>query len=200
MDNHLTIWLNGAPVLDVGGTGDFAIWLEGAPIIQQTAQPASEISGSTSITFGQTGSLTDAGLIAGNATLVFGQSGNLVGAGALAGTASLTFGQSGTLAGDGAIAGTTTLTFGASATISVSSEISGTVNLTFSAWATASLSGMTTLVFGVTGRLSGGGINGWKCRKVNAGQSRLTTVEFTAPDVYNRRAGSIIPQVRQVRF
>lgn len=180
MDNHLTIWLNGAPVLDVGGTGDFAIWLEGAPIIQQTAQPASEISGSTSITFGQTGNLTGSGLIAGTGALVFGQTGNLVGTGTLAGTASLAFGQSGALVGDGAIAGTTTLTF--------------------NAWATASLSGTTALVFGVTGRLNGGGINAWKCRKVNSGQSRLTTVEFTAPDRYNRRAGSIIPQVRKIAF
>lgn len=122
-----------------------------------------DLAGSATLTFNQTGDLTAlmAGSISGTATLSFGQSGALTGNGALAGTATLTLGQSGNLGGQGALIGTTTLVFSQSGNLRGQGALAGSAALAFgqsgTLTGTGTLSGTAALVFNATGDLIGEG-------------------------------------------
>lgn len=86
------------------------------------------ISGTSTLTFGQSGTMAGAGTLAGSSSLTFGQSGTLTPpAGVMTGQADLTFGQSGTLTATGALAGTASLTFGASGTFDIAAATYGSI-------------------------------------------------------------------------
>ena len=92
-----------------------------------------DISGTASITFGQSGALAaPSGSMSGTAALTFGQSATIVGTGTLSGTAPLAFSQSGTLSGVASLSGTASFVFGQSGTLSApSGDISGTASIVF---------------------------------------------------------------------
>lgn len=119
------------------------------------------ISGTATVTFGQSGALTGAGALAGSTAVTFGQSGNIKGAGALAGTAATVFGQSGALTGSGAMVASAAVTFGQSGALTGAGALSGS-----SAWSfgqsgalvgSGALAGNTAWAFGQSGALTGSG-------------------------------------------
>jgi hypothetical protein len=135
-------------ILDDWSAGDFA--------------SGGAISGTATLTFGQSGAITGSGVIAGSTTLTFGQSGAIKGTGALAGSSALTFGQSGAIKGAGALAGTSALTFGQSGAITGAGVIAGSTSLVFGASGTldqpsGAIAGTATLTFGASGALGGAG-------------------------------------------
>jgi hypothetical protein len=95
------------------------------------AAASGAISGTGSLSLGQTGTLTATGALAGTGTMALGQSGTLTGRTALSGTATLALGQSGTLTGVGALAGSGTLTVGQAGTLVAVGALAGTATITF---------------------------------------------------------------------
>jgi hypothetical protein len=142
---------------------------------------AGAISGTASITFGQSGSLAGSGALAGTAPVVFDESGNLTGSGALSGgapatfgqqgtgtlvaeasgAAAATFGQSGSLQGDGALAGTAPTQFGQQGSLLGDGALAGTAPTQFgqqgSLLGDGALAGTAPAVFGQSGSLAGSG-------------------------------------------
>lgn len=125
------------------------------------------LSGTASITFGQTGALTGAGALAGSATITFSQTGLLRGTGILAGTSTITFSQTGALGGSGALVGASTIIFGQSGNLLGAGALSGASSITFSQTGdlkgAGALSGSTTITFSQTGdlqNLTAGAISG----------------------------------------
>jgi hypothetical protein len=125
---------------------------------EAAATPGS-ISGTASLTFGQSGTLLGSGRLVGTAGLTFGQTGLLRGSGALTGTTTLTFGQTGNLKGSGRLVGSTAITFAQSGTLRGSGKLAGSIPIIFGQTGLlrgiGALSGATTLVFGQTGNLAG---------------------------------------------
>lgn len=121
------------------------------------AAPSGAMSGTASMTFGQSGTLVGAGALAGNNGMTFGQTGTLRGAGALVGTAPMTFAQTGALAGAGALSGTNGMMFGQTGTLRGSATLAGTATTTFgqtgSLAGAGALSGTAPMTFGQFGQL-----------------------------------------------
>lgn len=125
---------------------------------------AGAISGTASLTFGQTGSLAGAGVLSGTTTVVFGQTGTLRGVGALNGSVGITFAQTGTLGGSGALSGSAAVTFAQTASLLGFGALNGTATATFGQSGNLSsmgaLAGTATLVFGQSGNLTSGMLAG----------------------------------------
>jgi len=128
-----------------------------------TLTGAGALSGSTTVTFSQSGTLTGSGALSGSSTVTFSPTSTLTGAGALVGSATFRFSPSGAIAGAGALAGSTTVTFSPTGTLtdSASGGLTGAATLTFTPTATltgsGALSGSTTLTFAQSGALTGAG-------------------------------------------
>ena len=99
------------------------------------------ISGSTTLTFAPSGTLTGSGALVGSSTLAFAPSATLTGAGALIGASSLIFTPLGTLTGSGALAGASSLTFAPSGALTNVSP--------------GAMTGSTSITFTVSGTLTG---------------------------------------------
>lgn len=118
------------------------------------------LSGSSSLTFSTAGTLAGAGALSGSTTLTFTASGNMGAPGEMSGSSSLTFSASGTLSGAGAMSGASTLTFSTAGVLSGTGALSGASSLTFTASGTGSISGTvqisgsSTLTFSVSGTLT----------------------------------------------
>lgn len=116
--------------------------------------------GASALTFAQTGALTGAGALAGTSALVFGQTGTLTQPG-LAGSAALTFGQTGTLSATGILAGTSALQFGQTAALAGAGVLAGTSALSFAQTGTLTavgiLAGASALTFAQTATLAATG-------------------------------------------
>lgn len=117
---------------------------------------------SGALIFGQTGALTGKGALAGTGAVVFNQVGALTGAGALAGSNAITFGQTGAIAGTGALAGSNSITFGGSGTLTPpSGALTGTGAITFgqtgSLTGVGALAGTAAITFNQTGIINGAG-------------------------------------------
>lgn len=131
-------------------------WIPSAPAV------SGAISGTASITFGQSATLTGDGALAATTTITFSQSGALRGQGALAGSAALVIGQTGALAATGSLAGSTSLTFGQAGTLAGAGALAGSAPITFAASATAdvptgALSGAAAISFGASATLAADG-------------------------------------------
>ena len=118
------------------------------------------LSGSSSLTFTASGTLTGDGALSGSSSLTFTGSGTLTGTGDLSGSSSLTFTGTGTLTGTGDLSGTAPVTFTATGTLTNASDgaISGSSSLTFTGTGTltgtGALSGASDLTFTATGTLT----------------------------------------------
>jgi hypothetical protein len=137
------------------------LWKAIAPPWNLPAATASgALTGSTTVTFSQSGTLTGDGALSGSSTLAFSQSGTISGNAPITGASTITFSQAGSLVGAGALAGTSTVTFSQSGSLSGAGALSGSTTLTFSPTATltgnGALTGTATVTFNVTGTLTSG--------------------------------------------
>lgn len=118
------------------------------------------ISGTATLTFGQSATLRGSGRLIGTNGLTFAQTGLLRGSGRLSGTAPMAFSQAGTLRGSGRLVGTVPLIFGQTALLRGSGSLAGSIPMVFGQTGTlsggaapGSISGTTAMVFGATGAL-----------------------------------------------
>ena len=128
-----------------------------------TLTPYGALAGSTDVTFAPTATLTADGALAGSTDVTFTPTGTLTADGALAGSTDVTFAPTGTLIADGALAGSTDVTFAVSGAMQAASAgaMSGTTSVTFTASGTmqadGALSGSTSVTFAPAGTLVGKG-------------------------------------------
>ena len=127
-----------------------------------TLTGAGALTGSAAVTFSPTSTLTGTAPISGSATVTFSSTGMLLGIGALSGASAVTFSPTGALTGAGALAGAATLTFAPTATLTGAGALSGTATVTFSPTGTladssSGLAGATAFTFTVVGTLTGTG-------------------------------------------
>jgi len=106
------------------------------------APPAGDISGSTGIAFGLTGTLTGTADASGSTSIAFATTATATGTAEAAGATGITFGASGTLTGTADASGTTGIAF----------EITGTAS---EGGSVVDISGATGITFGITGTLTG---------------------------------------------
>ena len=122
-----------------------------------SSAPSGAMSGTASLTFGQTGALTGTGNMTASAALTFGQTGGLSGRGALTGATSLTFGQTGNAIAVGLMTGSTSLTFGQSGSLAGSGQMVGSTSLSFGQTGVlggiGALTGSAPIVFQISGTL-----------------------------------------------
>lgn len=160
--------MTGSGVLGPLGLGGFALK-------RSVSISSAAASGTSTLQFGQTGTLTGLGALTGTSALTFGQSGAIAGQGALTGTSALTFGQSGTLIQPG-LQGTSALVFGQSGTLAAAGTLAGTSALQFGQTAVLAASGVlagsSALTIGQSGTLIAAGIL--------AGVSALTFAQTAA--------------------
>lgn len=144
------------------------------------------LSGTATLTFGQTGVLAGAGALAATAALTIGQTGALKGSGALVGTSALTFNQTGAVTGAGVLTGTSALTFAQSGLMTAAGVLAGSSALVFGQTGTVGspgvLAGSSALAFGQTGTLTAKGIL--------AGASALTFAQTAALAASGALAGT----------
>lgn len=148
-----------------------------------TLNGAGALGATSALTFAQTGALKGAGTLAGSSALTFGQTGTLTQPG-LVGSAALTFGQTGSLTGSGVLAGTSALQFGQTAQLVAAGALTGASAIAFSqsgnAIAVGVLAGTSAFLFAQTAALVASG--------VLAGTSALT---FNASATADLPAGAL---------
>jgi hypothetical protein len=124
-----------------------------------TAKGNTALIASSTLTFSQSAVIKGNTSLVASSSLTFSQTGTIKGNTALVGSSSLTFTNTSTLKGTGLVIASSTLTFSPSAVISSLASIIGSSTLTFSATGTgrfvALLVGNTTLNFATTGILVG---------------------------------------------
>jgi hypothetical protein len=131
-------------IADDWGEEEFT-WPVAKPLRIAAAIGSGAISGSASVTFGASGTLSATGALSGSGSISFGQSGALTGSGLLSGSSSISFSQAGTLAGSAALSGTAQLSFAGSATADAPpGSISGSSAISFSGSGT--LTGLGSMV------------------------------------------------------
>lgn len=129
----------------------------------ESAASAGVLSGSTTLTFTPTGSLTGDGALTGSTTLTFAPTATLTGTAPISGSSTLTFSPTATLTGTGALAGSSTLAFSPTSSLTGSGALSGTATITFSPTGvladagSGSLVGASSFTFTVVGTLTGTG-------------------------------------------
>lgn len=120
------------------------------------------LSGAASFAFTTTGSMGAPGLMSGTSTVAFSTTATLRGTGRLLGVSSPAFTTSATLTASGKLSGASTVAFTTSGTLTQPGAISGTASIAFSTAGTlrgaGALSGSTTLTFTATAIPSGGAI------------------------------------------
>ena len=120
---------------------------------------SSNISGTSNITFSQSGLLKGKGKLAGPSTVTFSQSINLKGKGKLAGPSNITFSQNGNLKGRINITGSSSVVFSPTSSLKGVGKLAGTSSLTFTASLNTAgfsfIQGNSTLTFSSLAALTG---------------------------------------------
>lgn len=120
---------------------------------------SNNISGTSSLTFAPSATLTGLGTLGGSSVLTFANSGTLTGLGTVAGSSSLVLSPSGTVTGKAALSGSSALVFTPSATATGLGGLTGSSALTFAQTATAtglgSLAGSSSVTFAPSGTNTG---------------------------------------------
>lgn len=135
---------------------------QGLIVITYTPVTTGALSGSTSLTFGTSGTLHAIAAAAGAVAFNLAVSGTLGGAGALSGSTSLTFALSATNSGTSPLAGTVTLTTALSGTLKGTGKLSGSTSIGFTLTGNvgvplSDMVGSTSLGFTATGTVTGAG-------------------------------------------
>jgi hypothetical protein len=156
-------WTSGAvdpAAFSITGGSTLASWAAVTMAIRPAAT-AGAISGSTTLTFSNSGALTGAGALSGALTTAFTTAGILKGAGALSGSTALTFSTSATGRLVAAASGSTSLTFSTSGALTGAGALSGALALAFTPSGTltgaGALAGSSSVTFTPTGALVGSG-------------------------------------------
>lgn len=147
--------------------------VDGPPLLWRAIPPSwnlpasaasGAITGSSTLIFSPTGTLTGDGALSGSTTLTFSPTSTLTGNAPITGSTSLTFSPTATLTGLAPITGSSSLTFSPTSTLTGTGALSGTTSITFTATGTladssasGALVGASTLAFTVTGTLTGAG-------------------------------------------
>jgi hypothetical protein len=144
-------------VTDVTGTASLAFTASG------TVSGQGALSGTSTLVFAPSGTVIGKGAVSGASTLVLSPTGTISGLGAVGGTSTLAFAPAGTLAGVGAVSGASSVVFDLTGSVtSVSGTITlidGSSNLTFassgSLFALVAIAGSTTLKLSLSGGIRG---------------------------------------------
>jgi hypothetical protein len=171
------------------------------------------ISGTTTITFGQTGVLRGSGRLIGASALTFGQTGVLRGSGRLIGASAITFAQTGVLRGSGRLVGASAITFAQAGTLRGSGSLAGAIPVIFGQTGllrgSGRLVGSTPITFGQTGTLSftqtdaAGATGGWPIyyprRKPKADAAKLALTVPSETDDPQKTAEAVAELAQQTQ-
>lgn len=147
--------LGGGTAVNLAGTSPITFGQSGA------LSDTDPLAGSSSITFGQSGALSDVLGLAGSSSIAFSQSGALSDTVNLVGASSILFGQTGDLTQVNPLAGASNITFGQSANLTDTLGLAGNSAVVFGQSGdltdTKPLAGTSAIVFGGTADLTAGG-------------------------------------------
>ncbi len=118
------------------------------------------LSGTSSVSFASSGSLTGVAALSGASALAFSSAASLTGRASLTGASSLTFALAGDVAGAASLAGSTSLVFAPTGNLVGAAALTGTSGISFDVAGnldagTASLAGSTGIAFSLSGDLAG---------------------------------------------